>query len=107
MIHVIGDILQSVGVLVAAVLLYFFGDTETWTPWQYADPLCTYLFSILVLFTTFGVAKECVKVLMEATPTGKNQLYLSIKCGRVRKSNRSYQTSQRNTRHPHLGSLSW
>lgn len=39
---------------------------------MYADPICTYLFSILVLFTTVGVAKECIKVLMEATPTGNN-----------------------------------
>ena len=27
-------------------------------------------FNILVLFTTYGVAKECIKVLMEATPNG-------------------------------------
>jgi zinc transporter 2 len=76
MIHVLGDILQSVGVLIAALLIYFFGQDKDdeghikWTFWQYMDPGCTYLFSVLVLFTTFGVAKECLKVLMEATPTG-------------------------------------
>ncbi|CAD8190664.1 unnamed protein product [Paramecium pentaurelia] len=75
MIHVIGDILQSIGVLIAALLIYFFGQEKDenhqiiFTYWQYADPLCTYLFSILVLFTTFGVAKECLRVLMEGTPT--------------------------------------
>ncbi|CAD8205443.1 unnamed protein product [Paramecium octaurelia] len=74
MIHVIGDILQSIGVLIAAFLIYFFGQKRdennqiVFTYWQYADPLCTYLFSILVLFTTFGVARECLRVLMEGTP---------------------------------------
>ena len=41
----------------------------TFTPYQYADPICTYLFSILVMGTTFGVARECMKVLMEGTPS--------------------------------------
>jgi zinc transporter 2 len=64
-----------VGVLLAALLIYFLGNKKVdgkvvWTDWQYADPCCTYLFSILVLFTTFGVAKSCIKVLMEATPEG-------------------------------------
>lgn len=77
MIHVIGDILQSIGVLIAALLIYFFGEKKNekgeivFSYWQYADPGCTYLFSLLVLFTTFGVAKECLRVLMEGTPTGK------------------------------------
>lgn len=76
MIHVLGDILQSIGVLIAAILIYCFGrvkdenDKVIWTNWQYADPGCTYLFSILVLFTTYGVAKSCIKVLMEGTPDG-------------------------------------
>ena len=76
MIHIIGDIIQSIGVLIAALIIFYFGrqydkDGEIiFTNYQYADPVCTYLFSILVMFTTFGVAKECLKVLMEGTPTG-------------------------------------
>lgn len=59
----------------AAILIYFFSKKDengdiVFSYWQYADPICTYLFSILVLFTTSGVAKECLKVLMEGTPTG-------------------------------------
>ena len=83
MIHVIGDILQSIGVLIAAIMIYSFGRKTNdkgeiiWTDWQYADPCCTYLFSILVLFTTYGVAKSCIKVLMEGTPEGKYINYLN------------------------------
>jgi zinc transporter 2 len=69
MIHVIGDILQSVGVLLAAILIFFFGDNgESWNPWHLADPICTYIFSILVMFTTFHISRDCILVLMEGTP---------------------------------------
>lgn len=33
-----------------------------------ADPICTYLFSIIVLTTTLPVVKECTNVLLEGTP---------------------------------------
>ena len=66
MIHVIGDIIQSVGVLIAAIVLYFY--PQYWL----IDPCCTFLFSILVLFTTIPIMKDCIKVFMEATPTNIN-----------------------------------
>jgi len=33
-----------------------------------ADPICTCLFSILVMYTTIPIAKECIGVLMEGAP---------------------------------------
>ena len=66
MIHVIGDIVQSVGVLIAAIVLYF--EPTYW----YIDPCCTFGFSILVLFTTIPIMKDCIKVFMEATPSRIN-----------------------------------
>jgi zinc transporter 2 len=66
LIHVIGDIIQSVGVLIAAIILYFYP-----TYWI-IDPCCTFLFSILVLFTTIPIMKDCIKVFMEATPSSIN-----------------------------------
>ncbi|GMT17368.1 hypothetical protein PFISCL1PPCAC_8665, partial [Pristionchus fissidentatus] len=61
-VHVIGDLVQSVGVLIAAIIIKF-------TDWQIADPICTFVFSIIVLFTTITVLKDIFYVLMEATPT--------------------------------------
>ena len=63
-VHVIGDMLQSIGVIIAAVLIY------VWPEAKIADPICTYLFSILVIFTTIPVFRDCVRVLMESQPTG-------------------------------------
>nr|XP_012606310.1 zinc transporter 2 isoform X2 [Microcebus murinus] len=59
-IHVIGDFLQSVGVLVAAYILYFKPE------YKYIDPICTFLFSILVLGTTLTILRDVILVLMEA-----------------------------------------
>ncbi|XP_055467365.1 proton-coupled zinc antiporter SLC30A2 isoform X1 [Psammomys obesus] len=63
-IHVIGDLLQSVGVLVAAYIIYFKPE------YKYVDPICTFLFSILVLGTTLTILRDVLLVLMEGTPKG-------------------------------------
>ena len=63
-VHVIGDMLQSIGVIIASVLIYIWPETKT------ADPICTYLFSILVIITTIPVFKDCMVILMESKPKG-------------------------------------
>ncbi|KAF6111465.1 solute carrier family 30 member 2 [Phyllostomus discolor] len=63
-IHVIGDLLQSVGILVAAYILYFKPE------YKFVDPICTFLFSILVLGTTLTILRDVILVLMEGTPKG-------------------------------------
>ncbi len=35
--------------------------------WKLADPICTFLFCILVLFSTINVLKDALRVLMEGT----------------------------------------
>lgn len=61
-IHVLGDFCQSVGVLVAALIIYFKPE------WKIADPICTFLFSVFVLITTVGIMKDILVVLMEGAP---------------------------------------
>lgn len=34
------------------------------------DPICTFIFSVLVLITTFAIIKDAIMVLMEALPKG-------------------------------------
>lgn len=64
-----GDILQSIGVLIAAIFIYCFGgDNGQYNYWHLADPICTFIFSIIVVFTTVSVCRDCVRVLMEGTP---------------------------------------
>ncbi len=54
--------LMSIGVIIAATIIYFF--PSMW----YADPICTYLFSIIVFFTTIPIIKNIIVVMMEGAP---------------------------------------
>ncbi|CAF1213966.1 unnamed protein product [Rotaria sp. Silwood1] len=65
-IHVIGDFAESVGVLVAAIIIKFKPE------YKLADPICTFIFSVLVLITTFTIMHDIVFVLMEAVPSNVN-----------------------------------
>ena len=72
-IHIIGDTVQSVGVLLAAILIVWqpfeLGYTDEGVSyWYYADPACTIMFSILVMFTTFRTISQSVSVLMHRVP---------------------------------------
>jgi len=53
---------MSVGVVIASIIIYIE------PAYKIADPLCTYLFSIIICVTTVPVFKECIYVLLEATP---------------------------------------
>lgn len=64
MIHVIGDIVQSVGVVIASVVIWI------WPSMKAADPICTLFFAVIVLFTTIPITGDCLSVLMEAAPAG-------------------------------------
>jgi cation diffusion facilitator family transporter len=61
-IHVLGDSLQSVGVIIAGAIIYTHPD------YTIADPVCTVLFCIVVLSTTIPILKDCVRILMETSP---------------------------------------
>ncbi|XP_069742681.1 zinc transporter 2 isoform X1 [Narcine bancroftii] len=63
-IHVIGDLFQSIGVFVAATVIFFK------PAYKIADPISTFFFSIFVLATTITILRDVFRVLMEGTPKG-------------------------------------
>nr|XP_046274565.1 zinc transporter 8 isoform X2 [Scatophagus argus] len=63
-VHVVGDLLQSISVLVSAIIIFFKPE------YKMADPICTFLFSIFVLCTTITIMRDILVVLMEGTPAG-------------------------------------
>jgi zinc transporter 2 len=65
-IHILGDILQSIGVVLASLIIYFLQDTHPGI--TMVDPICTFVFAIIVLSTSIPVTKDCLNVLMEASP---------------------------------------
>ncbi|WP_010530303.1 cation diffusion facilitator family transporter [Lentibacillus jeotgali] len=60
-LHVLGDLLGSIGAITAALLIMFFD-------WGWADPLASVIVAILVLVSGWRVTKDAVHVLMEGTP---------------------------------------
>lgn len=64
-VHVIGDLVQSIGVAIAGCLIWIFGSESRW---YYADPICTFIFAGLVMLTTRALIKDMYRVLMEGAP---------------------------------------
>jgi len=62
MIHMLGDLIQSIGVIIAGLIIYYFPD------YIILDPILTFMFSIIVFTTTINISKDCYKILMEQTP---------------------------------------
>ncbi|KAM9308591.1 proton-coupled zinc antiporter SLC30A8 [Gastrophryne carolinensis] len=65
-IHVMGDLFQSISVLISALIIFFKPQ------YKIADPICTFIFSIFVLATTVTVLRDILIVLMEGVPRGIN-----------------------------------
>lgn len=73
-IHILGDMIQSVGVVLASSLIYFLQDSHPLI--VRVDPICTFIFGIIVLSTSIPVARDCINVLMEAAPMSIKQAEL-------------------------------
>jgi zinc transporter 2 len=63
-LHVLGDLLQSIAVLIAGIIIWYEPR------WQIADPLCTILFSFIVAYSTVGIVSKTINVLLEGVPEG-------------------------------------
>jgi solute carrier family 30 (zinc transporter), member 2 len=59
LLHVLGDFLSSLGVLISSIIIML-DESKKWV-----DPLCTFIFSALVMATTFGILRSGIRVLME------------------------------------------
>ena len=60
-VHVISDLIGSIGVLASGALNYFTG-------WMQADPAVSILIGVLVLYGSWGLVREGVDILMESVP---------------------------------------
>ena len=59
--HIIGDTMSSVGVIIAAVIIYFTG-------WNIADPILAVVIGIVILWGAVRIVKESVDILLESVP---------------------------------------
>ncbi len=61
-LHILGDLLASVGVIVAALIIRFTG-------WLAADPIASLIATALIVRGAWSLVREAVDVLLESTPS--------------------------------------
>jgi cobalt-zinc-cadmium efflux system protein len=61
LLHVAGDLLGSIGAIVAALAIL-------WTGWTPADPILSVLVSLLILRAAWAVLRDSAHILLEGTP---------------------------------------
>lgn len=74
-LHALGDSIQSVGVILAGLFIYYmnlrdFGKpTVNHSVYNLADPVCSLLFGVITLYTTKALVGQLLGILMESTPS--------------------------------------
>ncbi len=73
-LHVISDLLGSVGVLFSGVVILLTG-------WNPIDPIITILIAVAIIYSTIKVFRQSLAILMESTPPGldSDALYQTLK----------------------------
>ncbi|MQA74868.1 MAG: cation diffusion facilitator family transporter [Solirubrobacterales bacterium] len=61
--HVLADLLGSIGVIVAAVIILTTG-------WEYADPVVGIVIGVLVLASSWSILRDSMQILLEGSPAG-------------------------------------
>jgi cobalt-zinc-cadmium efflux system protein len=62
-LHMMGDAVSALGVVIAGIIVVA-------TSWHAADPIVSFLIAALILWSSWGILKESVNVLLEGTPDG-------------------------------------
>ncbi len=60
-LHVLGDAISSVGVIIAAALIW-------WTGWTWLDPLMSVFIGVLIVVSSWRVLKSSLHILVEGVP---------------------------------------
>ncbi|XP_041358686.1 zinc transporter 7-like [Gigantopelta aegis] len=60
-LHILADTLGSVGVIISAILIYYFG-------WMIADPICSMMIATLIGFSVLPLLRDSIGILMQRTP---------------------------------------
>jgi cobalt-zinc-cadmium efflux system protein len=60
-LHLMGDVLSTVGAVAAGIAIYFTGA-------NWLDPLVSVFIGVLILWNAWGIVRETVNILLESTP---------------------------------------
>lgn len=71
-LHVLGDTLSSVGVIISGIIIYFTG-------WAYADPIASVLIGGVIIWGGVRLVRDTVSIFLNLTPKGFNVEMLARK----------------------------
>ena len=91
LLHVIGDLLGSVAVIAAAIIIYFTGGTI-------ADPILSIFVALLILRSTWALLKNTLHILMQGTPS---EIDIDI----IEKEIKQHIQGMKNVSHIHIWTL--
>ena len=60
-VHLMGDVISTVGAVIAGVIIYF-------TNANWLDPFVSVLIGFLILYNAWGILRDALDILLEATP---------------------------------------
>ena len=60
-VHLMGDVLSTIGAVIAGIVIYFTGA-------NWLDPFVSVLIGLLILYNAWGILRDAVDILLEATP---------------------------------------
>jgi cobalt-zinc-cadmium efflux system protein len=75
-VHMMGDTISSVGIIVAAILIRTTGSTQ----W---DAMVSVLIGVLIIWSSWGILRESVNLLLEGTPTGIDPVAVTNSLGAI------------------------
>ena len=75
-IHMVGDAVSSAGIIVAALLIRFTGAPQ----W---DAIISIFIGLLIVWSSYGVLKESVNLLLEGTPAGIDPQAVTTSLGTI------------------------
>jgi cobalt-zinc-cadmium efflux system protein len=62
-VHMLGDALSSIGIILGAVAIRYTG-------WQRIDPVLSVLIGLLIVWTAWDIVRESLNILLEGLPRG-------------------------------------
>ncbi|MFQ3544595.1 cation diffusion facilitator family transporter [Halobacillus rhizosphaerae] len=61
LLHVIGDVGASAGVIIAGIIIHFTG-------WYIIDPIISLIIAVIIAFSAWNICKQSFRILMESKP---------------------------------------
>ena len=75
-LHMLGDALGSVAIIIGAMVIRFTG-------WEQVDPVLSMIIGVLIIWTAWDIIKESLNILLEGLPRGLNLQAVEAAIGQV------------------------